>query len=85
MICDPAQAGAAKAVADSVSNGIIPKAAAEDMIVIAKFLVHPSAINRHRGYVRVQESRENKERPKHPLKHTSRRTLSSRNVIIFSR
>ena len=51
MIYGPAQAGVAKAVADSVADGIIPKAAAEDLIVIANVFVHPSAVNRHRVYV----------------------------------
>jgi len=51
MIYGPAQAGVAKAVADNLADGIIPKAAAEDLIIIANVFVHPSAVNRHRVYI----------------------------------
>jgi len=51
MIYGPAQAGVAKAVADSLADGSIPKKAVEDFIIIANVFVHPSAVNRHRVYV----------------------------------
>jgi len=51
MVYGPAQAGVAKAVADSLAGGIIPKAAAEDLIIIANVFVHPAAVNRHRVYI----------------------------------
>jgi len=51
MVYGPAQAGVAKAVADSLADGTIPKAAAEDLIIIANVFVHPAAVNRHRVYI----------------------------------
>ncbi len=51
MVYGPAQAGVAKAVADSLADGIIPKGAVEDLVVIVNVFVHPSAVNRHRVYV----------------------------------
>lgn len=51
MIYGPAQAGVAKAVADSLADGSIPKDAAEDLIIIANVFVHPSAVNRQRVYI----------------------------------
>ena len=51
MVYGPAQAGVAKAVADSLADGVIPKGAVEDLVVIANVFVHPSAVNRHRVYV----------------------------------
>lgn len=51
MVYGPAQAGVAKAVADSLADGSIPKGAAEDLIIIANVFVHPSAVNRQRVYI----------------------------------
>ncbi len=51
MIYGPAQAAVAKAVADSLSDGSIPKGAAEDLLIIANIFVHPSALDRHRVYI----------------------------------
>jgi len=51
MVYGPAQAGVAKAVVDSLADGTIPKAAAEDLIIIANVFVHPAAVNRHRIYI----------------------------------
>ncbi len=51
MIYGPAQAGVAKAVADDLADGIIPKAAVDDLIIIANVFVHPSAVDRHRVYI----------------------------------
>jgi formaldehyde-activating enzyme len=42
----PVQAGVANAVVDSVSEGIIPRDAAESMVVIVSAFVHPSAEDR---------------------------------------
>jgi 4-hydroxy-tetrahydrodipicolinate synthase len=51
MVYGPAQTAVAKAVIDSVADGTIPKAAAEDLIVIANVFVHPSAVDRQRVYI----------------------------------
>ena len=39
----PAQAAVAKAVADSVADGVIPKDQAEDLVVVCGVFIHPAA------------------------------------------
>ncbi len=39
----PAQAAVAKAVADSVADGVIPKAQAEDLVIVCGVFIHPEA------------------------------------------
>lgn len=39
----PAQAAVAKAVADSVAEGVIPAAAAEDLVIVCGVFIHPEA------------------------------------------
>ena len=39
----PAQAAVAKAVADAVSEGIIPKDQAEDLVCVCGVFIHPEA------------------------------------------
>ncbi len=39
----PAQAAVAKAVADSVAGGVIPKAQAEDLVIVCGVFIHPAA------------------------------------------
>src|SRR5690242_9120378 len=39
----PAQAAVAKAVADSVAGGVIPKAKAEDLVIVCGVFIHPAA------------------------------------------
>src|SRR5438094_3161684 len=39
----PAQAAVAKAVADSVAEGIIPKGAADDLVCVCGVFIHPEA------------------------------------------
>jgi len=51
MIYGPAQTAVAKAVIDSVADGTVPKAAAEDLIIIANVFVHPTAVDRQRVYI----------------------------------
>lgn len=46
-----AQAGAAKAVVDSVADGTIPQAALDDIVIIANIFVHPAAVDRKRVYI----------------------------------
>ncbi len=68
MIYGPAQAGVAKAVADSLADGIIPKGAVEDLIIIANVFVHPSAVNRHRVYINNYKA----------MRHAIRRAMEGR-------
>jgi 4-hydroxy-tetrahydrodipicolinate synthase len=51
MVYGPAQTAVAKAVADSVGDGAIPKAAVDDLIIIANVFVHPTAVDRQRVYI----------------------------------
>ncbi len=39
----PAQAAVAKAVADSVADGVIPKDQAEDLVIVCGVFIHPQA------------------------------------------
>ena len=39
----PAQAGVAKAVADSVAEGVIPKDQCEDLVIVCGVFIHPAA------------------------------------------
>src|SRR5437764_1404266 len=41
----PAQKGVAKAVADSVAAGVIPKNDAENLVIVAGVFIHPQAKN----------------------------------------
>ena len=47
----PAQAAIAKAVIQCVEDGILPKAASEDIVIIANVFVHPSASSRKRVFI----------------------------------
>jgi len=51
MVYGPAQTAVAKAVADSVADGTIPKAAVDDLMIIASVFVHPTAVDRQRVYI----------------------------------
>ena len=51
MVYGPAQTAVAKAVADSVADGTIPKAAVDDLIILANVFVHPTAVDRQRVYI----------------------------------
>src|SRR6186997_929807 len=46
----PAQAAVAKAVADAVSEGIIPKSQAEDLVIICGVFIHPAAEDNKKIY-----------------------------------
>jgi bifunctional enzyme Fae/Hps len=50
LIFGPAQAAVAKAVADAVEEGIIPKEMAEDLVVIASVFIHPKAKDKNKVY-----------------------------------
>jgi len=49
-IFGPAQAGVAKAVADAVEEGVVPKDKIEDWVIIASVFVHPEAKDYRRIY-----------------------------------
>ncbi|MGE3778670.1 MAG: formaldehyde-activating enzyme [Pirellulaceae bacterium] len=46
----PAQAAVAKAVADSVAQGIIPKSQAEDLVIVCGVFIHPAAEDNKKIY-----------------------------------
>lgn len=46
----PAQAAVAKAVADSVAAGVIPKDQAEDLVIVCGVFIHPQADSDQRIY-----------------------------------
>lgn len=46
----PAQAAVAKAVADSVANGTIPKDQAENLVIVCGVFIHPAAENDKKIY-----------------------------------
>ncbi|MCS7121117.1 MAG: bifunctional 5,6,7,8-tetrahydromethanopterin hydro-lyase/3-hexulose-6-phosphate synthase [Archaeoglobaceae archaeon] len=50
LIFGPAQAAVAKAVADAVEDGIIPKDKAEDYLIIASIFIHPLAKDKNKIY-----------------------------------
>ena len=68
MVYGPAQAGVAKAVVDCLADGIIPKEAVDDLVIIANVFVHPSAVNRHRVYVNNYKA----------MRHAIRRAMEGR-------
>jgi len=68
MVYGPAQAAVAKAVADSVADGSIPKELVEDLIIIANVFVHPAAVNRHRVYINNYKA----------MRHAIRRAMEGR-------
>ena len=46
----PAQAAVAKAVADSVEAGVIPKTKAEDLVIVCGVFIHPAATDDKKIY-----------------------------------
>ena len=46
----PAQAAVAKAVADSVADGVIPKDQAEDLVIVCGVFIHPAAADNKKIY-----------------------------------
>lgn len=46
----PAQAAVAKAVADSVANGVIPQDQAEDLVIVCGVFIHPAAADDKKIY-----------------------------------
>ncbi len=50
LIFGPAQAAVAKAIADAVEEGIIPREKVEDYVIIASVFIHPKAKDKHKIY-----------------------------------
>ncbi len=50
QIFGPAQAAVAKAVADAVEEGMIPKDQVEDLVIVASVFIHPQATSYNRIY-----------------------------------
>ncbi len=71
MVYGPAQAGVAKAVADSLADGTVPKAVAEDLLIIANVFVHPSAVDRQRVYINNYKA----------MRHAVRKTVEGRPLV----
>jgi 5,6,7,8-tetrahydromethanopterin hydro-lyase len=46
----PAQAAVAKAVADSVADGVIPQKDAEDLVIVCGVFIHPGAADDKKIY-----------------------------------
>ena len=46
----PAQAAVAKAVADSVADGVIPKDQGEDLVIVCGVFIHPEAADNKKIY-----------------------------------
>jgi formaldehyde-activating enzyme len=68
MVYGPAQTAVAKAVVDSLADGTIPKAAADDLIIIANVFVHPTAVDRQRVYINNYKA----------MRHAVRKAVESR-------
>jgi len=71
MVYGPAQTAVAKAVADSVADGTIPKATVDDLIIIANVFVHPAAVDRQRVYINNYKA----------MRHALRRAVEGRPTV----
>jgi len=71
MVYGPAQTAVAKAVIDSVADGIIPKEAAEKLIIIVNVFVHPTAVDRQRVYINNYKA----------MRHAIRKAIEGRPTI----
>jgi 4-hydroxy-tetrahydrodipicolinate synthase len=75
MVYGPAQEGIAKAVTQSVADGILPKT--DELALIANVFVHPSASRRRRVYINnlkamrhaIRKAMEGRPTPKETLEH----------------
>jgi 4-hydroxy-tetrahydrodipicolinate synthase len=67
----PAQTGCAKAVMDTVEEGIIPKEAVDQLVIVATVFVHPTAVNRRRILINNYKA----------MRHALRRAIESRPSI----
>jgi 4-hydroxy-tetrahydrodipicolinate synthase len=68
MVYGPAQTAVAKAVVDSVADGMIPKEAVENLVIVANVFVHPTAVDRQRVYINNYKA----------MRHAIRKTIEGR-------
>ncbi len=61
----PAQAAVAKAVADSVADGVIPKDDAEDLVIVCGVFIHPAAADDKKIYDYNYEATKHGDRERH--------------------
>jgi len=71
MVYGPAQTAVAKAVADSVADGTIPKGAVDDLMIMASVFVHPSAVDRQRVYINNYKA----------MRHAIRKAIEGRPTV----
>ncbi len=71
IVYGSAQTAVAKAVADSIADGTIPKAALDDLIIIANVFLHPTAVDRQRVYVNNYKA----------MRHAIRKAIENRPTI----
>ncbi len=71
MVYGPAQTAVAKAVADSVADETIPKAAVDDLIIMASVFVHPTAVDRQRVYINNYKA----------MRHAIRKAIENRPTV----
>jgi len=71
LVYGPAQTAVAKAVADSVADGTIPKGVVDDLMIIASVFVHPSAVDRQRVYINNYKA----------MRHAVRKAVEGRPTI----
>jgi formaldehyde-activating enzyme len=71
MVYGPAQTAVAKAVVDSIADGTIPKAAVDELVIIANVFVHPTAVDRQRVYINNYKA----------MRHAIRKTVEGRPSI----
>jgi 4-hydroxy-tetrahydrodipicolinate synthase len=71
MVYGPAQTAVGKAVADSVGDGTIPKAAVDDLMILASVFVHPAAVDRQRVYINNYKA----------MRHALRKAIENRPTV----
>lgn len=71
MVYGPAQTAVGKAVADSVADGTIPKAAVDDLMILASVFVHPTAVDRQRVHINNYKA----------MRHAVRKAIENRPTL----
>ncbi|MEM3381027.1 MAG: formaldehyde-activating enzyme, partial [Candidatus Bathyarchaeia archaeon] len=71
MVYGPAQAAVAKAVVDSVAEGLIPERSVESLVIMVNVFTHPSAVDRRRVYINNYKA----------VRHAIRRAIEGRPTI----
>jgi len=71
LVYGPAQTAVAKAVLDTVEEGFIPKAAVDDLLIVANVFIHPAAVDRKRVYINNYKA----------MRHALRKAIENRPSI----